>query len=110
MSASAIQEIHAAAGGLGRRAPPACGGGAPAVSGVSCGRSVVVMGRPPGLTSTGAPSCSVPFPPGSPVAGETGFSAERGIEGDRGVDAGEVSEGLGEVAELLAGRGDLFGV
>ena len=35
---------------------------------------------------------------------------QRGVEGDRGVDQCQVREGLGEVADLLAGQGDLLGV
>src|SRR4051812_20077096 len=58
--------------------------------------------------------------PASPVADEgvaaSGWrsagwpSVERGVQGDGGVDQGQVRERLREVADLLAGEGDLLGV
>src|SRR5688500_1509255 len=39
-----------------------------------------------------------------------GLPVQRGIEGEGGVDERQVREGLGEVADLLAGQGDLLGV
>src|SRR5215217_7620257 len=44
------------------------------------------------------------------AAGSRSPSVERTVEGDGGVDQRQVGEGLGEVAQLLAGLADLLGV
>src|SRR3954469_7020771 len=38
-----------------------------------------------------------------------GLPVQCGVEGERGVDERQVRKGLGEVADLLPGQGDLFG-
>src|SRR5829696_4579865 len=42
--------------------------------------------------------------------GRAPLPVERGVEAGRGVDQGQVREGLGEVPDLFPGQGDLLGV